>query len=737
MKTLKRLLFLCFVLFLCFLCSYGTGTGFLVDLQCVGTAGAATGTFYNNSVGYHGPIYTSRDGAQACGCYNNPNWRVYESDHFLVYSDISSYNVRVLFAQMAETEFDAVKTVLGVTDAELGINTTVSSTKLHICSDGVGSNGTGTSDGISMPALDGQNLDPMDRLNNFYGYRHTIRHELTHVIQSTLAHDNLSGSGCELWFFEGQAVFIGLHHTLMDTLSLADYYAAGRPNPVSVKTGQAMVAAGLSNEDIYPAFGLAVKYLFDTTARGGAGNSLLVTKSLLQQIGNGVSFSAAFAGTFSRAGAPLTLDAYRTNFQSWMISYLGNLETPGMVTGATGISMVGVFPYNTGCDLISGFGSTVTSSGAFTLNVSELADGTYENALYFLGNGGSTIYGPATITVSDGRLSPTGYDVSQWPRRCATLYPDADGFTASGASGVVTVASMSCSWTAVSNHSWITITSGNSGVGSGTVSYFVSANTTGSTRTGTMTIGGQTFTVAQTGFNAALYFPHIATSLPWQTEIAIINTSSDQTVTGTLRALSDEGQLIETKDVTLSVRGRRQIAVADEFTNHINIGYIIFDTDSAAVLGYTKFYQEGIYRAAIPAVNEVNTSDIYISHIASNADWWTGVSLVNTTSEAKGLTITFNDGRSVPYTLNANEHKAFDIASLFNNQPQPDIQSAVITNASGIIGLELFGSVGSGNQLDGLLLTGNTVSAIYYPHVAGNEWWTGIVAYNPSHRRVL
>ncbi len=52
-------------------------------------------------------------------------------------------------------------------------------------------------------------------------------------------------------------------------------------------------------------------------------------------------------------------------------------------------------------------------------------------------------------------------------------------------------------------------------------------------------------------YAAPLYFPHIATSIPWQTEIAIINTS-DQTVTGTLRALSDEGQLVETKDVTLS-----------------------------------------------------------------------------------------------------------------------------------------------------------------------------------------
>jgi hypothetical protein len=228
--------------------------------------------------------------------------------------------------------------------------------------------------------------------------------------------------------------------------------------------------------------------------------------------------------------------------------------------------------------------------------------------------------------------------------------------------------------------------------------------------------------------NTAVYFPHVSTSPPWQTEIAIINTG-DHVVTGTLRALGNGGQLVETKNVALSPHGRVQITVANEFTNHADIGYIIFDTKSAVVKGYTKFYQAGKYRAAIPAVREVNTSDICIPHIASDAQWWTGISLINTTSATKVLTITFNNGQTRQITLNANEHRAFDIASLFNNQPQPDILSAVITNASGIIGLELFGG---SNQLDGILLTDKTASALYYPHVAGSEWWTGIVAYNPS-----
>lgn len=316
-----------------------------------------------------------------------------------------------------------------------------------------------------------------------------------------------------------------------------------------------------------------------------------------------------------------------------------------------------------------------------------------------------------------------------------TIASSSNGLASSSALGSVTVtpSANTCTWTSTSNASWITVTSGSSGTGSGSVTYSVAANTTGGTRTGTITVGGSTITMTQTAFNAALYFPHVDTSLPWQTEIAVIN-AGNQTVTGTLRALNDAGQLVQAKDVTLSAHGRRQIAVADEFTNHTEIGYIVFDTNSAAVQGYTKLYQSGKYRAAIPAVKGINSSDIYIPHIASDADWWTGITLVNTTSVTKEMTIIFNAGLTVPYTLKANERKPFTIGSLLGQPFQPAILSAVITNASGVTGLELFGSLGWGTQLEGILLTGQTTPTIYYPHVAnaGDGWWTGIVAYNPS-----
>ena len=56
-------------------------------------------------------------------------------------------------------------------------------------------------------------------------------------------------------------------------------------------------------------------------------------------------------------------------------------------------------------------------------------------------------------------------------------------------------ATSGCPWSATSNASWLTTSS--SGSGNGTISYTVAANTTSSARTGTIMVGGQTFTVTQ------------------------------------------------------------------------------------------------------------------------------------------------------------------------------------------------------------------------------------------------
>jgi hypothetical protein len=65
----------------------------------------------------------------------------------------------------------------------------------------------------------------------------------------------------------------------------------------------------------------------------------------------------------------------------------------------------------------------------------------------------------------------------------------------SGAISVTTTAA--CAWTAASNDPWISIGTGATATGSGTVRYSVTANDTGKTRNGTLTVAGQTVAITQ------------------------------------------------------------------------------------------------------------------------------------------------------------------------------------------------------------------------------------------------
>jgi Putative binding domain, N-terminal len=67
------------------------------------------------------------------------------------------------------------------------------------------------------------------------------------------------------------------------------------------------------------------------------------------------------------------------------------------------------------------------------------------------------------------------------------------GFTAS----IAVATAAGCGWTATSNASWITIKSGASGTGNGTVTFVAANNPATGARTGTMTVAGYTVTVTE------------------------------------------------------------------------------------------------------------------------------------------------------------------------------------------------------------------------------------------------
>jgi uncharacterized repeat protein (TIGR03803 family) len=115
-----------------------------------------------------------------------------------------------------------------------------------------------------------------------------------------------------------------------------------------------------------------------------------------------------------------------------------------------------------------------------------------------------TVPGNTNTTALSGTMTIAGqtFTVNQATGGCTfKLSPTDEKFKAAGGLATVKVKPNlnDCEWTAVSNDSFITITGGTNGVGSGGVSYMVTPNTATTVVTGTMTIAGETYTVTQAG----------------------------------------------------------------------------------------------------------------------------------------------------------------------------------------------------------------------------------------------
>lgn len=111
----------------------------------------------------------------------------------------------------------------------------------------------------------------------------------------------------------------------------------------------------------------------------------------------------------------------------------------------------------------------------------------------------STLPRSGFVEVNGERLQLVQQAVTSSPNCVFTLSPTTTSFSGNGGTGTVNVTTAAgCSWTASSNASWITVSEANVGTGPGTVGFTV-AQHTGVARAGTLTIGGQTFNINQSG----------------------------------------------------------------------------------------------------------------------------------------------------------------------------------------------------------------------------------------------
>jgi hypothetical protein len=150
----------------------------------------------------------------------------------------------------------------------------------------------------------------------------------------------------------------------------------------------------------------------------------------------------------------------------------------------------------------TGYGCSVTANAPNGYRFSGWLDGNGTNPRAF----------PAQTEIA-------GYtaDFSVIPVCTFSLSATSERVPGSPTAGSVNVtAAPGCAWNATSNATWIAISSGASGSGSGTVHFSIAANASAAVRTGTLTIGGQTLTVIQSVESMAgtrIFAPYVDMSL--------------------------------------------------------------------------------------------------------------------------------------------------------------------------------------------------------------------------------
>ena len=137
---------------------------------------------------------------------------------------------------------------------------------------------------------------------------------------------------------------------------------------------------------------------------------------------------------------------------------------------------------------------------------------TFENGSGRTGSGTLTFSVAANSTTTARTATATvagnAFSVSQAASQACTysINPTSLSVASTSASGTITVTTQdSCAWSAVSASSFLTFQDGTGRTGSGSTTFAVAANTGTTSRTGTATVAGQTFTVAQAAPPACTY----------------------------------------------------------------------------------------------------------------------------------------------------------------------------------------------------------------------------------------
>jgi hypothetical protein len=270
--------------------------------------------------------------------------------------------------------------------------------------------------------------------------------------------------------------------------------------------------------------GAADDHIYKTTSGGTSWSSVYSPTFTLVSLGiDPLSTSTLYAGNdwgidkSINGGTSWTQSWYNPGWSAFSIT-VDRANTSRVYAGGSGVvakstsagaswssSSIGGYSYGpvrsilvdpaTPSTLYAGAGSKVYKSTTAAATWAEYGTGLTDENLY------SLVFDPANTGTLYAATEGGVFKLSTGVACTFALSPSSQQLGADGgtASFTVTASAQTCTWTASAGTAWITVTAGSSGTGNGTVSFSVAANTGTSSRTGTITAGGQTFTVNQAG----------------------------------------------------------------------------------------------------------------------------------------------------------------------------------------------------------------------------------------------
>jgi len=248
--------------------------------------------------------------------------RIYETEHFLVYSDAASDKVRLQFAAHAERALDELMDAFQIPDAA-AIGIVDQTSKLMIFTNTALTRGQSAfPTGFILYGEDSEVFAnwPHEMRSRFY---HEIKHETMHVLQYKMGvgvppNSRNPANLPDKWFNEGLAEYLG--GGFMEPITnRVEFEQWRRPsdhiNPVSIhKWSDLPINMSIAGE-YYPAFALAVRYLLDADSMG---KTLMDVKDMFALLAEG---NTTFADAFD-LHMGISIGEYEATFISRVAEYL-------------------------------------------------------------------------------------------------------------------------------------------------------------------------------------------------------------------------------------------------------------------------------------------------------------------------------------------------------------------------------------------------------------------------------